>query len=370
MEGVATAAGVGLGQLLLSPDKTSHQSCLTGSTTVEAVGCGSPIDDSGASSASFHTAVSDASFTGEPGSPEANEPPKHSSIEGNAIPANTAMEASDDVIGNVCGDTLGDEGIIGCVGNEGENSTLSAVTDTSASEPTANVQEKVAVSQSEEPRLPRHTVENGEVDTSEHALCQTVESVNQKEGRDELESCSAGVGLSEPPATEEKGEERESEAMECQNQAGDSEEHNVHTTEEAEQAMVKTKVEEEAMEIGVHETTDKTQESKKAKQEIVKDDMKSPLKESVPSSNGPNESEKVSLSSVECGEVGGGGGGGEGESTPSVSSSGYGGSRGASPEDDPVMVGGVITEDMKEEEKRLRERESREQSAEVKFQSL
>ena len=47
----------------------------------------------------------------------------------------------------------------------------------------------------------------------------------------------------------------------------------------------------------------------------------------------------------------------EGEGAPSVGSSGYGGSREGSPEE-----GGLITVDMKEEEKRLRERESREQS--------
>ena len=55
--------------------------------------------------------------------------------------------------------------------------------------------------------------------------------------------------------------------------------------------------------------------------------------------------------------VTGDGRGCEGEGAPSVGSSGYGGSREGSPEE-----GGLITVDMKEEEKRLRERESREQS--------
>ena len=50
---------------------------------------------------------------------------------------------------------------------------------------------------------------------------------------------------------------------------------------------------------------------------------------------------------------------GGGQATPSVSSSGYGGSREASPED-----GGLITEDMKAEEEKLRKGDSREPSLE------
>ena len=59
--------------------------------------------------------------------------------------------------------------------------------------------------------------------------------------------------------------------------------------------------------------------------------------------------------------VGEGGGDGEGgdRATPSVSSSGYGGSREVSPE-----VGGLITEEMRSEEERLRQGESREGSLE------
>ena len=63
----------------------------------------------------------------------------------------------------------------------------------------------------------------------------------------------------------------------------------------------------------------------------------------------------------EVGRVGEGGGDGEGgdRATPSVSSSGYGGSREVSPE-----VGGLITEEMRSEEERLRQGESREGSLE------
>ena len=85
----------------------------------------------------------------------------------------------------------------------------------------------------------------------------------------------------------------------------------------------------------------------------------SPLSPTPPDTTAgcPTERETLSLSLSVLDE---GVGGEERELvTPSVSSSGYGGSREASPED-----GVIITEDMKAEEERLRERESREQSFE------
>ena len=85
----------------------------------------------------------------------------------------------------------------------------------------------------------------------------------------------------------------------------------------------------------------------------------SPLSPTPPDTTAgcPTERETLSLSHSVLDE---GVGGEERELvTPSVSSSGYGGSREASPED-----GVIITEDMKAEEERLRVRESREQSLE------
>ena len=86
----------------------------------------------------------------------------------------------------------------------------------------------------------------------------------------------------------------------------------------------------------------------------------------VPTLTKPDCRDIAAISSSVPSEVGEGGkeGGGGREKTPSVDSSGYGGSREASPDDEAAAVvmgggggGGIITEDMVAEEERLRERE-------------
>ena len=76
-----------------------------------------------------------------------------------------------------------------------------------------------------------------------------------------------------------------------------------------------------------------------------------------------NVCERTTLSSTVTQEEGRGGKDEVREKTPSVSSSGYGGSREATPYEVGTVAGeGIITDDMMEEEKRLKERESREES--------
>ena len=380
MESVVTAAGVETGLLL--PDKTS-QTSFTGPVA------GSPSHSD--SSASFHTAASDTSFTC--GGEMEEDPQQHGCSGAKTTPSDTAMDANDDVIGNAGGYTPSNEviigGAVGGVQNGGgkfnDSPADSSDTATQIAQPTAtDVQERVSVVQSEDPRHDQqHTVEwmcrdgsevvkqpsgemveqldsvnqgerrsnelvrhsslatNGEVDTSENKLHRVVELGDQTEAGDGLVS-SVGGALPRPPTVEE----REGEAMEYQNQVGEAMHHNEDTFEEAgkqtasQQPVVKREGE-EPMETAVHETTDNTRETVEVSKTEKEDS----------SSKSYGKFEKPPLEEEE-------GGRGEGESASSVSSSGYGGSREASPEE----VGGVITEDMKEEEKRLKERESREQS--------
>ena len=372
MEDVVTAAGVETG--LLFPDKTS-QTSFTGPVA------GSP-SDSGASSASFHTAASGTSFTC--GGEMEEDARQHGSSGGEEAKTTPSDTANDDVMGNAGGYTPSNEVVIGVVGgvqNGGGKCTDSGANTsdtgngTDIAQPTAI--EKVSVVLNEELRRNQRTVElmcsdgseavkqpsgemveqldsvnqgerrsnelvqhsllatNGGADMSENQLDRVVELGNQKEG---LVS-SVGGARPRPPTVEE----REGEAMEYQNEVGEAMHHNEDTVEEAgkqtvSQQLVVKREDEEPMETAAHETTDNTPE--------IVEESKTEKEDS--SSKSYAEFEKPALEEEEEG------GGGEGEST----SSGYGGSRDASPEE----MGGVITEDMKEEEKRLRGRESREQS--------
>ena len=378
MEDIVTAAGVETG--LLFPDKTSQ-------TSFTVPVAGSP-SDSDASSASFHTAASGTSFTC--GGEMEEDAQQHGSSGGEEAKTTPSDTANDDVMGNAGGYTPSNEVVIGAVGgvqNGGGKCTDSGAntsdtgTGTDIAQPTAT--EKVSVVLNEELRRNQRTVElmcsdgseavkqpsgemveqldsvnqgerrsnelvqhsllatNGGADKSENQLDRVVELGNQRTAGDGLVS-SVGGALSRPPTVEE----REGEAMEYQNEVGEAMHHNEDTFEEAgkqtvSQQLVVKREDEEPMETAAHETTDNTPE--------IVEESKTEKEDS--SSKRYGEFEKPPLEEEE-------GGRGEGEGALSVSSSGYGGSRDASPEE----VGGVITEDMKEEEKRLRGRESREQS--------
>ena len=400
MEDVVTTAETD-SRVQFSPEVTS-KSGLTGVTSPS---------DSGASSASFHTAASDNSFTcgGDTCSLQEDPKPDHSTErEGTKTPP-TAVDTSDDIISNTGGEhgeTLGNDEVIVTVDlaeNDAPNDTASPINtrdgDTVKEVPTDQpaVMEEVPGEKDadlNEALRPGHlTVETsdktavevssttaGEMEPQQQVLIQTntgttgepveliplppnnggdatshheveesthhdvVESANQKGAGDAMR-CESSVENGHPgQLMEGKMEGEGGEAMDYQNQAAQSANQKEETPERAgaeATSELSVKTEEEAMEVAVPETTENTPEESE----------KCESKENSPSG---------SLSSVEQREEGGGGREGDGENTPSVSSSGYGGSREVSPEED--TVGGVITEDMKEEEKRLRERESREQS--------
>ena len=399
MEDVVTTAETD-SRVQLSPEVTS-KSGLTGVTSPS---------DSGASSASFHTAASDNSFTcgGDTCSLQEDPKPDHSTEREGTKTSPTAVDTSDDIISNVDGEhgeILSNDEVIATVDlaeNDAPNDTASctdtkdgatvkevptdqpAVMEEVPGEKEADLNEALrpdheTVETSDKTAAEGSSTTAGEMEPQQQALIQTdtgttgdpveliplphnnegdatshpevvesthhevVESANQKGTGDVMVSSVEGGHPGH--LVEGKMEGEGGEAMDYQNHAAESANQKEETPKRAgaeATSELSVKTEEEAMEVAVPETTENLpEESKKCESK--------------------ENSTSGSLLSVEQRE-GGGGAGGEGgeESTPSVSSSGYGGSREVSPEED--TVGGVITEDMKEEEKRLRERESREQS--------